>query len=1177
MSDAVDPVPTQPTPASDFATQVREVVAACIEAMERGEPDPVSRLCHEQPELAERVRKRLSQLSGRGLLPTDHVAVTPQQVGPYRIVRELGGGGMGTVYLCEQSEPVQRLVAVKVIKLGMDTVELLARFRLERQVLASMRHPHIAQVLDAGMSETGRPYFVMEYVDGAPITRLCDARQLAMPARLELFAQVCRAVQHAHEKGVVHRDLKPSNVLVTVVGDDLVPKVIDFGIARLIAPGADTPQHTRQDQVLGTPEYMSPEQASSGGVDVDTRTDVYSLGVLLYELLCGELPFASARLRQAGFVDLQRILRQELPTAPSTRLRQGEVAVAEARGASLDTLHRQVRGELDWIVLKALQKEREGRYASPLALAEDLERHLRHEPVQAGPPGVGYRLKKLLRRHRVEAAAAAAVLLALVVGLVVSTTFYWSERQALAAMTQAQQQESLAHDEASSLYLLTRGAVEDLLVTVGDRTLREVPRADAVRRQLLESALHFYGRLAQVRPGDPTMRRESAYAMQRMGAIYDELGRQQDAEGQFRTALAEAEGQLASGVERAQCLRLCASIRSNLGALVSSSGRVDEGRRLQQQAIEDLDALPQPRSASDAALAGGVLNNLALESDDDPRQAAALYGRAIEELQRAAADAPTGAAPARIQLAACLCNRAAALDRLGDATGAEASMRAGIQLLEALTAASDALDARQRLATARDRFADLLARHQRVGEAIAEQQQAIALLQQLGDEHPDLVEFADGQAGALHRLADLQLQHGDFAAAIATYQQAVMVRERVALAHPQAPRYRLRLARTLVNLGGALATAARQQQADPASASAVYHRAQEIAAEMRAADPKDIDTAAVFAVIESATAAQLDQQQDHTAAGKAYEAARQALLQCLASSPGQLETRRQLALLLANMAVNRLRLDDLPGMAECATSGLEQARAGLQLDAADPQLLALLPPLTARLQHARMQLGQIDDGLQAAAALAAEPLADAAGRAMGGLLLARAVLDLPAGDLRTQWLPRAAAVLRTMLDAGAPAAKDDPAVLAAELCFMRVELQGDGGLPAAPGEPARWLQLAEARIAAAEVAPERLCSLYGQLCQTWLEQDDVAATARCAKAWAARLPQQPDAQLGAARLLAACAGGDPTGATGGAAIDCLRGAIALGAITAKAASRDRVFAGLVQRPDFQALLHDGGK
>jgi serine/threonine protein kinase len=1174
MSDAVDPVPSQPTPANDLATQVRQVVAACIEAMERGEPDPVSRLCHEQPELAERVRKRLLQLSGRVLLPTDHPAVMPQQVGPYRVVRELGGGGMGTVYLCEQREPVQRLVAVKVIKLGMDTVELLARFRLERQVLASMRHPHIAQVLDAGMSETGRPYFVMEYVDGEPITRLCDARQLAMPARLELFAQVCRAVQHAHEKGVVHRDLKPSNVLVTVVGDDLVPKVIDFGIARLIAPGADTPQQTRQDQVLGTPEYMSPEQASSGGVDVDTRTDVYSLGVVLYELLCGELPFASARLRQDGFVDLLRILQQELPTAPSTRLRQGEVAVAEARGAALDTLHRQVRGELDWIVLKALQKEREGRYASPLALAEDLERHLQHEPVLAGPLGIGYRLRKLLRRHRVEAAAAAAVLLALVVGLLVSVTFYWSERRALAAMTQAQQQESLAHDDASSLYLLTRGAVEDLLVTVGDRTLREVPRADAVRRQLLESALHFYGQLAQVRPGDPSMQRESAYAMQRMGAIYDELGRQQDAEGQFRAALAEVEGQLASGVERAQCLRLRASIRSNLGALVNSSGRADEGRRLQQQALEDLDALSQPRAAGDAALAGGVLNNLAMECEDDPHAAAALFARAIEELQRAAGDAEAGTA-VRIQLAACLCNRAEALDRLGDGSGAEASMRAGIDRLVALHAANDDLDGRQRLATAHDRFAELLARHHRVAEAIAEGQQCIALLQKLGDEHPDMVEYADGHAAALHRLADLQQQSGDLAAAIATYRTAVAARERVALAHPQAPRYRLRLARTLANLGGALATAARQQQVDPASANAVYHRAQEIAAELRAADPTDQDTAATYAVIQSATAAQLDQQQDHAAAAQEYDLARQALQQCVKAAPGRLEARRQLALLLANMAVNRMRLGDLAGMAECASDGLEHARAGLQLDAADRQLLSLLAPLTARLNYARKQLGQQEDGLQAAAALAEEPLADAVGRATGAMLLANDVLDLSAGELRARWLPRTIAVLRAVL-AAVPSPKGEAAALSAELCLRLVDLCG--GEAAEEGEPSRWLQLAEARIAAADVAPERLCSLYGQLCQTWLDHD-AAATARCAMAWAARLPQQPEAQFGAARLLAKSAsrGDDASGAIGAAAVACLGAAIELGATTAAAARDDKEFLGLQKRDDFKALLADRGR
>ena len=360
--------------------------------------------------------------------PRGQTARTPDRVGAYRILAPLGEGGMGVVYLAEQAAPIRRRVALKLIKLGMDTRQVVARFDAERQALALMDHPNIASVFDAGATDDGRPYFVMEYVPGVPITEFSDRHQLSTRARLELFQQVCAAVQHAHQKGVIHRDLKPSNVLVMEQDGRPVPKVIDFGIAKA------TDQHvtertlfTEHGLFVGTPEYMSPEQADAAVGDVDTRSDIYSLGMILYELLVGGLPFSPAELRQAGYAEIQRIIREEEPPKPSTKLSSLGVTaseVASRRRTNLSTLARDLRGDLDWITLKSIEKDRNRRYASASELAADIGRHLHHEPVAAGPPRASYRLRKFVRKHRGAVAAWAALLLLLTAGLAVSATLY---------------------------------------------------------------------------------------------------------------------------------------------------------------------------------------------------------------------------------------------------------------------------------------------------------------------------------------------------------------------------------------------------------------------------------------------------------------------------------------------------------------------------------------------------------------------------------------------------------------------------------------------------------------------------------------------------------------------------------------------------------------------------------
>ena len=308
--------------------------------------------------------------------------------GRYKLLEAIGEGGMGTVWVAEQSQPVKRKVALKLIKAGMDSKSVLARFEAERQTLAVMDHPNIAKVLDGGLTEQGRPYFVMEYVKGIPITEYCDSRQLSVPERLQLFAQVCQAVQHAHQKGIIHRDLKPSNILVAPYVDKPVPKVIDFGLAKAIHQSlTEHSLHTAHDMVLGTPLYMLPEQAQLNNIDIDTRSDIYSLGVLLYELLTGSTPLEKQRFKQAAWDEMRRMIREEDPPRPSQRLSSVETLPSVAAGSHTEPsrLTRLVRGELDWIVMKALEKDRTRRYETANGFAADVLRYLSGEPVTAAP------------------------------------------------------------------------------------------------------------------------------------------------------------------------------------------------------------------------------------------------------------------------------------------------------------------------------------------------------------------------------------------------------------------------------------------------------------------------------------------------------------------------------------------------------------------------------------------------------------------------------------------------------------------------------------------------------------------------------------------------------------------------------------------------------------------------
>jgi serine/threonine protein kinase/WD40 repeat protein len=448
-----------PPPERDDDPQLREILDEASDLPADQRPAYLERACGGEAARRERVEGLLRDLDRAGEFLAGPTAggggcdTGPEpgaaardtgelRIGRYKLQEKLGEGGMGVVHVAEQEHPVRRRVALKVIKLGMDTRQVIARFEAERQALALMDHPNIAKVLDAGTTDAGRPYFVMELVRGVSITEYCDQNHLTTRERLELFVPVCRAVQHAHQKGIIHRDLKPGNVLVTLHDGVPVPKVIDFGIAKATggsAPLTDKTVYTAFQQFVGTPEYMSPEQAEMSGLDIDTRADVYALGVLLYELLTGTTPFDAKELRQATYAEVQRIIREVEPPRPSTRLGTllGETLtkVAAHRATDPGKLGALMRGDLDWMVMKCLEKDRTRRYETANALVMDVQRHLKDEPVEASPPSATYKLRKLARKHRKQATALTAVALTLVLGLVGTT---WEAVRASQALAEKQ-------------------------------------------------------------------------------------------------------------------------------------------------------------------------------------------------------------------------------------------------------------------------------------------------------------------------------------------------------------------------------------------------------------------------------------------------------------------------------------------------------------------------------------------------------------------------------------------------------------------------------------------------------------------------------------------------------------------------------------------------------------------
>ena len=514
----------------------------------------------------------------------------PIRIPNYRILELLGAGGMGEVWAAEQEQPIQRRVALKVIKLGMDSREIVARFQYERRALALMSHPSIAAVYEAGTTSDGRPYFAMEYVAGEPITDYCDRYGLGVRERLELFLKVCDGVQHAHQKGIIHRDIKPSNVLVTIQDQEAVPKIVDFGLAKAISqPMTQETRHTAIGSILGTLEYMSPEQFELTGLDVDTRTDIYSLGVLLYELLVGSVPFEKGAPGAKHLDEMRRVIREEDPAKPSARLSTIHgTATGGAPAGDEDhaALVKRIRGDLDWIALKALAKDRTRRYETANALAMDVRRHLANEPVLARPPSAVYKAGKFVRRHRVGVAAGLAVALAIVAGSIGTT----------AGLLRALRAERQANLEAETARQVSDFLVDLFRVAEPDRAQGETITA----RQLLDEGSR---RISHELRQQPMTR---ARLMSTMGTVYRLLGLYEESRDLLEDSLEMRRSQVGD-----DSLEVADSLAA-LAALDMLEGRYDSARARAEQAVairEDRGGPQSPELADAVTLLGWILAN----------------------------------------------------------------------------------------------------------------------------------------------------------------------------------------------------------------------------------------------------------------------------------------------------------------------------------------------------------------------------------------------------------------------------------------------------------------------------------------------------------------------------------------------------------------------------------------
>jgi eukaryotic-like serine/threonine-protein kinase len=721
-----------------------------------------------------------SELATRDYRPDSTFAETPQAHRPrgfvggqviasrYTLLEVLGEGGMGTVYRAGQTEPVKRQVALKLIMIGMDSRAVLARFDAERQALALMDHPSIARVYDGGTTEAGQPFFVMELVSGEPITDYCDRNRLSVRARLELFIAVCQAVQHAHQKGIIHRDLKPGNVLVTEVDGRPTPKVIDFGVAKATDVKLTDQSLADTGAIVGTPTYMSPEQAHPSSMDIDTRTDIYALGVILYELLTGSPPIDAQQFKRGAILEMLRMVREVDPPRPSTKVSTADAlpSIAASRDIEPAQLKRALQGDLDWIGMMALEKDRARRYETANGFAADILRHLGHEPVVAAPPSRVYRVRKFVRKHRGAVIAASLVLLSLLGGLAAVAAVqtvanarladsHVRETNANTALNEANGQLTKSHAAVQARYDLAVDAIKTFHTGVSEDFLLKEEKFKDLRNRLLKSASNFYGKLGALlsRETDLTSRRALWQANFELAELTDKVGRKEDALATHRQVLAARE-----------------ALAADPGADVEA--KVDVGRSLSAVAMH-------------LFWAAGMGD-----------EAVSTYRKAEALLAGLPRSSPTTLAA----LSKCRLDMADKLDRTGKTDDALALCRLARADLEALVAAPGASnEARQTLASTYYKLSDLLSQTGKPTEAEAELRRAITLRQKLVDDNPAVMTFRNTLAGILGVLAGQLSKTGRPAEAEIEYRKAIAILQKLVADNPAVIVFRTNLANNLGN------------------------------------------------------------------------------------------------------------------------------------------------------------------------------------------------------------------------------------------------------------------------------------------------------------------------------------------------------------------------------------------
>jgi non-specific serine/threonine protein kinase/serine/threonine-protein kinase len=763
-----------------------------------------------------------------------------RRLGAYQLVARIAGGGMGSVYLADRVEGFEQQVAIKLIRRGMDSEAIVRRFRAEIHVQAALgRHPHIAGLLDVGTAEDGRPYFVMEYVDGRRIDEDCDARRLDIPARLRLFAQVCDAVQFAHQHAVIHRDLKPGNILVKADG---VPKLIGFGIAKLIDPGADAADGpTRTGELVLTPEYASPEQVT--GEPLTTASDVYALGVVLYQLLTGRRPY---RLKARTTAEVFQAICEQAPERPSIAVVRrpakpaappesapapigtaGPVSlapvpapapdpvpeeVAAARGTHPAGLKRALAGDLDMIVLMAMRKEPERRYASAERLADDLRRHLDGRPVRARGESTAYRAGKFVRRHAAAVAAAMAVVLALVAGVVGTATGLVLARR--------------GRDRAEASSRQARRAVDQFFTRVSEERLLNQPGLHPLRKELLQDARRFYEGFLAERAGDPALRAELAGARSRLARITAEIGSPAEAADQSRRAIALWDDLLGSHPGNPEYQEeLARTLNERATVLLRLKDRRDEALGACRRALKVVEAAlaGDPASVPRRHLLGQVLENTAQIQFEQghPREAIETLGRVLEIEGQLAAEDPRSVAP-RIVMAKAHGLLGQILVEQPDGSGpALASCQQAVEILEAINREHPEL-ADQSYTLALE-LSDLSTVQQRAGKldsALKSSRRAIEVLEQLDRQYPGVLNYRGGLAGAYNLISDLHRRRLEPAESLAFAEKARPLLEQLAAEHPEDIYARVDLSKSYSNIGRM-----RQHSGEPAEALRSFQRA----------------------------------------------------------------------------------------------------------------------------------------------------------------------------------------------------------------------------------------------------------------------------------------------------------------------------------------------------------------